>query len=400
MKALIIGGTGPTGPLVIKGLMDHGYDVTVYHRGYHEPTNLPKTQRHLHGDPYSKEALTKDFDHETFDLVVCTYGRLRYVADVFAGRTPKFVAAGGTPALMSAGHLPFPQGHEAPLREGHPTYTKLEHRDLNRRASAVAFTERQVMQHHYNADFQATIFRFASVYGAWCTRTWVGSVVKRIMDGRKYFIVPGDGSSLRQGVYADNSAAQVLLGCTRAEADGHIFECVDDYAFSLTDSIRIIAEALDRKVELINISHPLAYRLARAYGGGGGDYGSRLLSTYKQHVLLGYKDVVTVEEGLRRTARWMFQNPQLVDWDQMVAGSGDPLAYDAEDKLVAMQRNWETEVARAIAEPKAPPPPEGEWREVFDPIEKGGKIVDGQWDPKKAAERAATTGARAGRGAS
>lgn len=33
MKALIIGGTGPTGPHIIRGLLDRGYDVTMLNRG-------------------------------------------------------------------------------------------------------------------------------------------------------------------------------------------------------------------------------------------------------------------------------------------------------------------------------------------------------------------------------
>ena len=50
MKALVIGGTGPTGPGVVRGLTDRGYDVTIYHRGYHETDALPALHQHLHGN--------------------------------------------------------------------------------------------------------------------------------------------------------------------------------------------------------------------------------------------------------------------------------------------------------------------------------------------------------------
>jgi len=36
MKALVIGGTGATGPFIIDGLLKRGYEVTVLHRGVHE----------------------------------------------------------------------------------------------------------------------------------------------------------------------------------------------------------------------------------------------------------------------------------------------------------------------------------------------------------------------------
>ena len=36
MKALIVGGTGPTGPFIVNGLIERGYEVTIFHRGTHE----------------------------------------------------------------------------------------------------------------------------------------------------------------------------------------------------------------------------------------------------------------------------------------------------------------------------------------------------------------------------
>ena len=36
MKALVVGGTGPTGPFIVNGLIERGYEVTIFHRGTHE----------------------------------------------------------------------------------------------------------------------------------------------------------------------------------------------------------------------------------------------------------------------------------------------------------------------------------------------------------------------------
>jgi nucleoside-diphosphate-sugar epimerase len=35
MKALVIGGTGPTGPYVVEGLLQRDYEVTIMHGGFH-----------------------------------------------------------------------------------------------------------------------------------------------------------------------------------------------------------------------------------------------------------------------------------------------------------------------------------------------------------------------------
>ncbi|MFH1486398.1 MAG: NAD-dependent epimerase/dehydratase family protein, partial [Chloroflexota bacterium] len=51
MKALVIGGTGPTGPYIVEGLLKRGYDVAILHRGTHE-IPLPTEVEHIHNDPH------------------------------------------------------------------------------------------------------------------------------------------------------------------------------------------------------------------------------------------------------------------------------------------------------------------------------------------------------------
>ena len=43
-SALVIGGTGPTGPSIVAGLLERGFDVSTFHRGTHEPPDLPEVQ--------------------------------------------------------------------------------------------------------------------------------------------------------------------------------------------------------------------------------------------------------------------------------------------------------------------------------------------------------------------
>ena len=56
MKALVIGGSGPTGPYVVEGLLKKGYEVAVLHRGFHEIEFSQKTE-HIHVDPFAPDAL-------------------------------------------------------------------------------------------------------------------------------------------------------------------------------------------------------------------------------------------------------------------------------------------------------------------------------------------------------
>src|SRR4030043_1791420 len=94
MKALVIGGTGPTGPFVVAGLLNRHYEVATFHRGTHE-VELPESVEHIHGDPHFIETLEKGLDTRTFDVVISMYGRLRYIAQVMKGRTSRFIGVGG-----------------------------------------------------------------------------------------------------------------------------------------------------------------------------------------------------------------------------------------------------------------------------------------------------------------
>ena len=110
MNVLVIGGTGPTGPYVVNGLLERGHKVTILHRGTHEVEFIEPVE-HLHGDPHFKETLEETLGNRTFDLVVGMYGRTRYVTEVIKGRTPRFIAIG---AYCYKDGLPQPVPETAP----------------------------------------------------------------------------------------------------------------------------------------------------------------------------------------------------------------------------------------------------------------------------------------------
>ena len=97
MKALVIGGTGPTGYAIVEELLRRDYEVTIYHRGEHE-LEFSGPVSHLHGNPTTQEDLERDLKGKRFDVAVSTSGRLRYVAKVLAGQVKKLVAVTGEAA--------------------------------------------------------------------------------------------------------------------------------------------------------------------------------------------------------------------------------------------------------------------------------------------------------------
>ena len=45
--AVVIGGTGPTGPYVVNGLIDRGFQVTILHTGRHETDLIGPEVEHI-----------------------------------------------------------------------------------------------------------------------------------------------------------------------------------------------------------------------------------------------------------------------------------------------------------------------------------------------------------------
>ena len=117
--ALVIGGTGPTGPFVVSGLLDRGYDVAILHRGTHEVPEIPPEVEHIHTDPFSREDVEAALEGRSFALTIVSYGRLRMLADLLSGRTGRFVSIGGAPAYR--GYMNpaaySPAGMPVPVRE-------------------------------------------------------------------------------------------------------------------------------------------------------------------------------------------------------------------------------------------------------------------------------------------
>ena len=338
MKALVVGGTGPTGPYIIEGLQKRGYELTLYHRGVHEPDDLPEVDHHLHGDPFDLEILQKDFSNSKFDLVISMYGRLRHIASVLSGKTEKFVGIGGSAAYVNPLHADDPiLAQSLPLPMDHPTY---EERDVNPFGFAVANSERRLMEMHQRGEFQASLIRYPTLYGPRTPRQWLWPIIRRYLEGRKRIIVPGDGSIVFPTGYSENIAEIVLLVSDKLEAAGKIFNAVDSRTHTIENFIELVGKILDHEWDIIEISHPIAYRLSKGYV----PEKSKMLDDTPLKTVLGYKDVVSVEEGVKRTIEWILDNTD--SFDQSIESLlGNPYEYEVEDLVAKASINFDAEMA-------------------------------------------------------
>lgn len=325
-RALVVGGTGPTGPFVVDGLRARGYEVAIFHRGTHEVPEIPDDVEHIHGDPHFRETIDAALGARSFDLVVASYGRLRHLAEATIGRAGRFVAVGGfasyrgflQPERLRPAGLPVPVDEGAALVES----------EAEQRFSwLMVRAEQAVMAAHPTA----ALFRYPYVYGPYqvVPREWC--VIRRLLDGRRRIVLPDGGLTLITHGYAANLAHAVLLAVDRPDASaGQIYNCGDDVQLSLAQIVEVIAGALGREIEIVNLPRALAFP-ARPLALGW--HSHALLDLTKIRRQLGYRDVVPAAEAMARTARW-YVDHRPEPGGEIERRLGDPFDYAAEDELM------------------------------------------------------------------
>jgi nucleoside-diphosphate-sugar epimerase len=335
MDALVIGGTGPTGHFIVNGLLRRGYRVAMLHSGRHEVAEIPPEVEHVHTDPFREDALREALRGRAFDVCVATYGRLRVTARVLAGRAARFVSVGGGPAYRGYMNAETwrPTGLPVPTAEDAPLVTR-EAEDA--KGLRIARTEEIVFGLHPNA----THFRYPYDYGPYqlVPREWC--IVRRILDGRRFIVLPDDGLTLNHYGYAENLAQAVLLAVDRPEAAaGRIYNCGDEEVLSLRQVVEIVAAALGRALEIVSLPGALALParplLAQPWTT------HRVFDLARLKAELGYRDVVPAREALARTARWLVEHP-LAPGGMEEKILQDPFDYAAEDALV---KSWREALA-------------------------------------------------------
>ncbi|MDY7032771.1 MAG: NAD-dependent epimerase/dehydratase family protein, partial [Thermodesulfobacteriota bacterium] len=254
MTILVIGGTGPTGHFIVRGLKKKGHTVTILHSGRHEIPETPDGVEHIHADAFSVDSLKSALEGKTFDLCISMYGRLRRIAELMVGKVNRFLSIGGVPAyrglmnpaLFQPHGLPVPTCEEAPL---------VQYMEEDEKGWRIVQTEEVVFQYHPNA----THFRYPFVYGPYqlVPREWC--IVRRILDNRPHIILPESGLTLCTFGFSENLAHAVLLAVEMPDkSSGQIYNCGDEEVLSLRKVVEIIASALNHEWEIVSMPWELA----------------------------------------------------------------------------------------------------------------------------------------------
>jgi nucleoside-diphosphate-sugar epimerase len=282
---------------------------------------------HLHADPYDEAAFVAALGDLNWDVVVAMYGRLRMIARVTAGRCAHFVSVGGVPAYRgwTNAWLHEPVGMPVPIREDSPL---IDDPTIDEKGYRIVRTEEAVFAAHPGAAH----FRYPYLYGPYqpVPREW--SVVRRILDGRRRMVIADEGLTLHHHCYTENCAAAVVLAVEHPDrAAGTIFNIADAEVLTIRQMIELCATELGESLELVSMPYDLAVPAWPLLEQPLPTH--RVLDTTRVREQLGYADAVPARQAVRRTARWLVENPpERGGIEEQVLT--DPFDYEAEDALM------------------------------------------------------------------
>ncbi len=341
MRALVIGGTGPTGHFVVNGLLERGYQVDILHRGSHEIDEIPSQVFHIHTDPYDEDCLRDALQGRDYDLCFAMYGRLRAIASIMSERSVRFISAGGAPAYRGYmnPYLFEPPGLPVPTREGDPVVAEDSE---DSKGFRIRLTEEKLLE----LIPTATHFRYPFIYGPYqlVPREWL--IVKRILDGRPHIILPDGGLTLHSFGYAENVAHALLLAVDHPESSqGKIYNVADDQVLSLRQVTEIIIAHMDSDMQIINMPYeqapctrPLVMQPLTTH---------RVQDTAAIRADLGYRDKVAPVQALQRTVDWLVTNPPTSGGTEEWVLE-DPFDYAAEDELVRCWQDAQEQLGKVV----------------------------------------------------
>jgi len=344
--ALVVGGTGPTGPHIVNGLLERGYQVAILHTGAHESDEIPASVEHIHTNPFDVAETAAALGDREFDLGVVMYGRLRELAELLQGRVDRFVSVGGVPAYTGWGDADalWPAGMRVPTRE----WSRLVINEgpdfaVNRKVANIALTEVAVFDLHPTASH----LRYPWIYGPGQVASLEWSIVRRVLDGRKSLIIPDGGMTLQSRAYAINAAHLLLTIVDSPEvASGEIYNASDEWTPTLLQWVEIIASALDHEFEIVSVPWEYATLAQRLTVRGTPHH--RVTSCEKAMFDLGYRDLVDPIEGLSVTAKHLVDHP-LEAGGSAERSLSDLFNYEGEDLLTSAWKSAMVNVSEVAA---------------------------------------------------
>lgn len=337
MRVLVIGGTNFIGPHVVATLHRLGHEITIYHRGHHEP-DLLSSVRHVHsplaGIPvlHFPEELTEPAPDVVLHMFPVGEDDSHEAMRRFAGIARRMVALSSGDVYRAYGRVlgtepgpaePVPLDENAALRE-----TLFPYRHMAAGPADWSFhyekilAERAVMRH---PTLRGTVLRLPAVYGPGDPYRRLRPYIKRMVDRRPAILLESAQAAWRwTHGYVENVAQAIVLAVVDDRAAGRIYNVGEAVTPTVVERVHRIGELAEWKgtVSLLG-SDKLPAHLRSPYQ----PRQDLVMDTGSIRDELGFTEVHSTDEGLRRTIEWERATPP---------PGGDPGTpeYVAEDAAV------------------------------------------------------------------
>jgi 2'-hydroxyisoflavone reductase len=257
MRALIIGGTRNLGPSIVKGLLQRGYEVSVFNRGQ-TADDLPPQVERLRGDRTDPAQLAAAIGRRTFDLVVDTtlYNGCDTLAtlELFLGRVGRyiFLSTGQVYLVRDGVERPFrEEDYPGPLLSRPPESEEsnvsnwlygIEKREVEE-IMALAWT---------NSRFPYTSLRLPMVNSERDHYDRLYGYFLRMLDGGP-IVVPSEPGALLRHVYGDDVVQVILQLAGSSLGMGEAYNIGQDETVPLEDFLHLLAKIMQRPLKLAHV---------------------------------------------------------------------------------------------------------------------------------------------------
>jgi nucleoside-diphosphate-sugar epimerase len=339
MRILVIGGTGFTGPHVVRHLDELGHELLLYHRGETE-ADLPEGIRHVHGDRWGlgsdADELARFAPQIVLDMIPRNEQDAWTIVSTFKGVARRVVALSSQDVYRAYGRLigietspvePVPLAEDAPLRTTLYPYwkrSKRPHHPPNHYEKILA-----ELIYMSEPDLPGTVLRFPMVYGPRDRQHRTFEYLKRMDDGRPAILLEEGQAAWRwtKG-YVENLALAVVLAVTDDRAAGRTYNVGERETLTWAEWVRAIGRAAGWDGEVVVVPRD---RLPEHLRPDEDTDQHLVVDTTRIREELGYREHISREEALRRTVAWERAHPP----EEIDPGQFD---YATEDTVLA---EWE-----------------------------------------------------------
>ena len=345
-RILVVGGTIFIGPALVRQLAQAGHDVAVFHRGEHEVA-LPPTVRHLHGErdrmSEHRDAIANFAPEVVVDMRAMTEAQARAIADAVRGIARRLVVVSSMDVYRAYGRLhgtepgppmPLPFDEDSELREMLYVYREHTPSVVADRPAWMDDYEKILVERVAlgDRDLVGSVVRFPMVHGERDGQRRFFWLWKRMDDHRRFILVSEKQGAFRSSrTHVENAAHAVALVATDPRAAGRAYNVGEPDALPLSEWARLIAKEMSWGGQMI--MRPSDELPAHLRDTRSDMWDHHLVAdTTRIRRELGYREVVSREEGLRRALDWYAAEPPR---DPRRAGNLD---YEAEDAALVTIR--------------------------------------------------------------